>query len=59
LCMLATGIARARAPPSARMSSLTRPGFQPAPLHTLGKESFLAMAGALVDSAEMTEDDGL
>ena len=34
MCMLATGIARARAPPSARMSSLTRPGFQPAPLHT-------------------------
>ena len=32
---------------------------QPEPLRTLGKESFLAMAGALVDSAEMTEDDGL
>ena len=37
MCMLATGIARARAPPSARMSSLTRPGFQPAPLHTAVK----------------------
>ena len=32
---------------------------QPEPLRTVGKESFLAMAGALVDSATMTEDDGL